>query len=331
MKIRSFVFAFLMVSAGLHAQIDHSLSGVFKMLMDSEIAYEIKELKEEIPAKDYSKNLNGLSHCQVMVDNRIQLKPFNEKTNPFFLEAEKRFDAHPDSAYRYYMLAYESDTLLTKALTYAGQTLEILGQDDRANELYIRSIDKNPIDYMAHWFLADGYSRAGDLKKAEREIAMARVLNRNNPRVLSAFNKIMEKTKRSTKDWYFTPQYRITKKDSAEFDLEYSPDWMGYLTAKAAWKCEPSYAASQLKSGEDSTYTEERDCLLLFSSYLINAKLKNKKDLSLSCLKKALEKHYFNEYLLFEVILPEYPRVAYQLPKDKLERICDYILNIRQK
>ena len=48
-------------------------------------------------------------------------------------------------------------------------------------------------------------------------------------------------------------------------------------------------------------------------------------------LQSALDKQMIDEYKFYEIILPEYPHVAYQLPEEFIQSIKDYVIEIRGK
>lgn len=300
------------------------------MLMDSPISYNIQILKDTIADKDYSNKLNSHIIHRVVTDSSIYTMGFTNE-NPFFNRAEELFKTNVDSALYLYMLAYDADTTMSIALTYAGQTLDILGNRNKAMEYYKKAISKNYIDFMAHWFLADDYLLVGDVRKAVDEIVIAQILNRNNPRIKKSMEQIFTKAKIKTDDWYFNPQIRIREQPDKSILVEMNDNWIGYGTAKALWEFEPGYSESMgVDSGNISTI-EYRECL--FSQVVVqsNKKANIKKIPQLRALQDAAENHFFDEYILFEIILPENPFVAYQLPEKTILSIKDYILKIRHK
>jgi hypothetical protein len=108
-------------------------------------------------------------------------------------------------------------------------------------------------------------------------------------------------------------------------------NWFGYGMAKALWDFEPGYRASMgVDSGQISTL-EYRECLISQVIALMNKKAKIKKDPQLRVLQDAAKNNFLEEYILYEVILPENPFVAYQLPEKTILSIKDYILKVRNK
>lgn len=212
-------------------------------------------------------------------------------------------------------------------MTYIGQTYEIEGDFDNAIEWYEKTISLNYIDYMAHWFLADAYKMRGELDLAVDEITIAMILNRNNPRIEKSLSDIYKLKKLKTDDWTFNPQIKIDSTGIDEVSISFSPDWLGYAMVKAVWKYEPGYKESMgVTSGSFSTI-EEKECFISLMTSFDKKRLK--KHPEFKALKLSLDKKMIDEFIFYEIILPEYPFVAYQLTEEFLNEIKDYVKEIR--
>lgn len=140
---------------------------------------------------------------------------------------------------------------------------------------------------------------------------------------------IFEISKIGTDDWYFNPQMEINKVSENKVELAFNEKWTGYAIAKALWKFEPGYKVSMgVKQGGYSTI-EDRECLVSLLVSLENSKMNIEDDHQLSTLKKAVENKFLNEYIFYEIVLPETPFIACQLPELTILEIKDYILNVR--
>jgi len=321
-------FALALIAHSVYSQKIHSPLEILKILENSKVSYNIMTLKEKVAEKDYSEKLNNNNYYRIVTDSSIYSMGY-KNDNPFFNRAEELFQASKDSALNLYMLAYDADTTMSLALTYAGQLTDIMGDMIGAMAYYKKAISKNYIDYMAHWFLADDYLLVGDVKNAVNEIVIAQILNRNNPRIKKSMNQIFAKAKIKMEDWYFTPQVRIQEQPNKSIQLEMNLDWFGYGMAKALWDFEPGYRASMgVDSGQIST-TEYRECLISQVIAQENKKSNIKKIPQLRVLQEAVKNHFLEEYILYEIILPENPFVAYQLPEKTILSIKDYILKVR--
>jgi tetratricopeptide (TPR) repeat protein len=311
----------------------HTPSEILKLLTDSKVKYSLSELKDTVAGVDYSKKLNYHNSYRVLTDSTITTESYqmNDKAKPLFDKAEKFFKTNPDSARYYYNQALEADPGLFFIITYIAQTYEQKGDLRNAMEFYKFAISKNYIDYMAHWFLADAYFATGDINNAVDEIVIARILNRNNVNIKNSMSKIFKKAKRSDLDWYFTPQVKINQKEDGVIDIAYGSDWIIYALAKALWGYEPGYPESMGEEKGVISTIEIKECIISLVLSLENTKNKSIKDPQLLILKEAAKNNYLNEYIIYEIYLPNSPVIAYQLPEKSILKIKDYILKIRNK
>lgn len=108
--------------------------------------------------------------------------------------------------------------------------------------------------------------------------------------------------------------------------------WVGYGMCKALWKCEPGYSESMGERVGNYSILEDRECLIsLLVALTPMQKLKLKMTPELQILREAADNKVFDEYLLYDVVLPKMPSVAYQLPEKTISDIKDYILKVRNK
>jgi len=332
MKKIYLLFVFLtVITCGFSQQI-HSPAEIVKIMSDSKLSYEITILDKTIECTDFSEKLNYHDCYRVSTDSGLFTYNItvNDKAKPLFDKAENFFQSNNyDSALVYYKLSLTADSSLYNVMTYIGQIYEHNRDYENAIKWYKEVISKNYIDYMAHWFLADSYLTINDLKNATDEIVIAQILNRNNPRIKNAMVNIFEKAKRSTEDWCFNPQMKLDKISDNKISVAINEKWTGYAIAKAIWAFEPGYKESMgVAQGHYSTI-EDRECLISLLAGIENAKIKIKKDPQLKILKEAAENNHLNDYILYEIVLPQTPFVAFQLPEQTILDIKDYILNYR--
>lgn len=321
----------VLVSSTCFATKYHSTYEVLSLLTESKIGYEIGLLKKDIPPKDYSENLNHNLYYRVEEPGVLKTVMYNFD-NPYYKRAETYFENDKDSALYLYKLCYDVDTTFYVVLTYMGQMYDNLGDRSKAIGCYKQAIEKNYIDYMAHWFLADDYLLMGEIDKAVDEITIALILNRNNPRILKSLHTIYKKAGLSYTDWYFNPQVRLTKLDDNSATIESDEVWAAYAMTQALWLFEPGYKESMGVDVEKSTTTEYTECLVnLYVSLDKKMKIINK-DPQLATLIKVIEENSVNltPYILYEIFLPEHPMVAYQFPESLIAEIKDYIKTIRR-
>ena len=332
MKKLNLIFILILLIIYGFSQKIHSPAEILKIMSDSKLSYEINILNKEIECKDLSDRLNYHDCYRISTDSSLTTQKFsiNDKAKPYFDKAESFFTANiPDSALVYYKLSLSADSSLYYVMTYIGQVYGSKGDYENAILWYKKAIAKNYIDYMAHWFLADSYFAINDIKNAVDEIVISRILNRNNPRIIKSMVDIFTKDKRNVEDWCFNPQMELNKKSNNKISIAMTDKWTGYAMTKALWTYEPGYKESMgVSQGQYSTI-EDRECLIALLVGLENAKIKIKKDSQLRILKDAAENKHLNEYILYEIVLPQNPIVAFQLPEKTILDIKDYILTIR--
>jgi tetratricopeptide (TPR) repeat protein len=306
---------------------------IFKIMEKSEVSYGLEQLKKPIECKDQSENILAHNYYRIINGKSFETKKFELKkeAEAAFAKAEKFFSGNnTDSARFYYEKVLEIDPAYTKVITYIGQTYEQKGDYTNAIASYKRAIEKNYIDYMAHWFLADAYLTQGKIYEAADEITIALILNRNNPRIKEATKKIYEKAKINTADFCFTPQCKVESTASKKVTIAYGDNWLGYAMAKAVWNYEPGYKKSKGVEENSYTSTEEKECLANLYVGFKASKAKLSKHPELKALDKAVEAKELDEYMIFEVMLPENPSIAFQLSEDTIIGIKNYILKTRQ-
>ena len=313
----------------------HEPAEIFKILEISDISYNIEELKEAIKSTDFSDHLNLNNVYRIQSDSGLFVYGYtlDDDAQQYFNKAEEYFtNKNLDSAIVYYKKVLDIQPNYYKVMTYIGQMNGSLGRLDDALDWYKKTIDANYIDYLAHYLIADIYKLKGDLDNAINEITIARILNRNNPRMAELQFKLYKEKKLKIEDWYFNPQYKIAQKESGVVQVKMNIDWMGYALTKAVWEFEPGYKESMgVKKGTYSSLEDKEALLVLYSGLLDNGKKAIKKNTDFINLGKAIENDYLTEFILYEIVLPEHPEVAYQLQKEQIEKIKDYLLTTRHK
>ncbi len=308
----------------------HMPDEILKIMEKSIVTYEIKILEQDILPIDRSEKLNYNFFYRVEKGNKISTFEFVIDSNATgFLHKAETFFAEKKyvSAREMYLKALEVDPKYYTAMTYVGQTYGIEKNYKKAIEWYKKTIQLNFIDYMAHWFLADIYKSQGEIDKAVDEITIAMVLNRNNPRIKKAMEDIYKLKKLKTEDWVFNPQMKIDSTGINKVKIEYKGDWLGYALVKAVWEFEPGYKKSMgVEKGTISTI-EEKECFVsLMGSF---DKKKIKKNPEFNALQLALDNEMIDEYIFFEIVLPEYPFAAYQLTEEFVNDIKNYVIQVR--
>ncbi len=319
----------------LKAQELHTPDEIIAIMEKSELSYSLEELEKPILPKDYSGNLN-YDYFYIGINPKsgkpsLMEYAISEEAEKIFLQAEKSFkDGALGEARASYKKVLELEPEYHRVMTYLGQTYKIENQLDSAEFWFKRAIDGNHINYMAHWFLADIYALQNKLPEAARQITIAHVLNRNNPRIKTQLLDIYKKNKISYNEWTFTPQVEVTYEGEQEVSIKYADEWGAYALYKAVWKYEPGYKESMgVEEDElDVSFIAEKECLL---GLLLRKDFdkKAKKDPTYKTLKTAFEEGSVELFILYEILLPQYPRLAFIVSAQSVEATADYVLRIR--
>jgi len=326
------VYIFLLIAVYGYSQKFHYPEEISKLIANSKLSYNVNAINKPIVCKEYSGRLNVNNFYRVSTATGLSTRPYtlNEKAKPIYDKAEAFFKTrNVDSALMYYKLTLAADSTIFNVMTYIGQIYEKRIDLDSAMFWYKKAISKNYIDYMAHWFLADAYLARNDMKNAVDEIVIARILNRNNPRLKESMINIFDKDQRNKEDWSFNPQVEIIKTADDKITVSYNENWIHYAMVKALWAYEPGYRESMGGKKDQYSMLEDQESLICMIFGQDIAKTQTKKDTQLTILKTAAQNKRLNEYILYEILLPQNPIVAYQLPEKTILSIKDYILSVR--
>ncbi|MFH2096441.1 MAG: hypothetical protein ABIJ16_12095 [Bacteroidota bacterium] len=308
----------------------HTPAQLLEIMDKSTISYELSPLDEAINTPDREHLLNFNNSYRVFNEGLLTTYyyDFSEEVTNVLQEAEQYFqDGKIQNAREKYLQALEMDSTCYKVMTYIGQTYGIEKEYEKAKEWYTRTIELNYIDYMAHWFLADIYKSTGEYKKALDEITIAHILNRNNPRIKSSLIDIYKLNKLKYADWMFNPQVQVDSIGPDKVNIAFHPDWLGYGIGKAIWKYEPDYAESMGSENEFFSMLQEKECLVCLIVTFDKKKLKKYPEFK--ALQMALDNKMVDEYILFEILLPDYPVVAYQFTDELVDLMKNYIIKVR--
>lgn len=332
-RITLFFHFFLLIGfLSVKGQKLHTPSEILKIMEASPVMYEISMLNNKILPLDKSGNLNSNQYYRIENENQLNTFSYSisDELQKYLSKAEEYFATRKFSEARsMYMEALKVDSNYFVLFTYIGQTYGIEGDFDNAIKWYKEAIDRNYIDYMAHWFLADAYKSKAELDKAVDEITIAMILNRNHPRIDKSLKTIYTLKKLKTDEWTFNPQVKIDSISARKVTISADADWLAYAMVKALWKYEPDYKQSMgVNEGSYST-TEERESFIGLINLLNRKKLKKYPEFK--ALQLALNKDMIDEYIFYEIFLPEYPIVVYQLTEEFINRIKNYVIEVRGK
>lgn len=330
---RFLVLLLLVSSLDAYSQKIHSPAEILRIMVGSATKYQLDPLDKEIKPPNYSSKLNINDYYREEVDgkNKVLAYKLDPAAESYFMIAEVYFSkGKMDSALMCYKQAYELDSSAYKALTYIGQCYLLMNKLDDAEPVLKKAIEKNYIDYMAHWFLSDIYAAKSKWKEAAREITIASVLNRNNPRILTRVAELYKKAKLEWHEFTFNPQIKLVDLGGTDsVKVGYEKTWMMYAMTKAVWAFEYQYKESMGEKDKEFSVMEEVESLAVEYQAIKNAELDIDDYPELIALVAAVEAKMLYPYIYYEIMFPKYPFTAYVTPKDEIERIADYVMKIR--
>jgi tetratricopeptide (TPR) repeat protein len=313
------------------AKDENPLQEAMEIIKESKTLYSLKYLDKPIPVPDRSRLINYPVYREKKGDGYdVKAIKATGEAKKLLDKAENYFGSHQYAKARdAYTLALQEDPKLYSAITYIGQTYGIEENWDKAELWYKKAIEANYVDFLAHWLLADVYKIKGQKEKALDEISIAKVLNRNNPRLEALRKEIYGLNGLNIKNWTFNPQVRMSR-DSVTGNVNIVADsiWSYYAFVQAAWFYEPVYKAKAKKySMPQAMY---RECLMGFLPFIGDKALVDSVDV-LKRLVKVIEADKLDEFVFYDMLLLDYPTASFQLDKKQIEGLKDYLIWANQK
>jgi tetratricopeptide (TPR) repeat protein len=313
------------------AKDENPLQEAMEIIKESKTLYSLKYLDKPIPVPDRSRLINYPVYREKNGDSYdVKAIKATGEAKKLLDKAENYFGSHQYAKARdAYTLALQEDPKLYSAITYIGQTYGIEKNWDKAELWYKKAIEANYVDFLAHWLLADVYKIKGQKEKALDEISIAKVLNRNNPRLEALRKEIYGLNGLNIKNWTFNPQVRMSR-DSVTGNVNIVADsiWSYYAFVQAAWFYEPVYKAKAKKySMPQAMY---RECLMGFLPFIGDKALVDSVDV-LKRLVKVIEADKLDEFVFYDMLLLDYPTASFQLDKKQIEGLKDYLIWANQK
>lgn len=330
---------FLLPAVQVSAQTYHQPREILTIMEKSAITYGVQTTDEDIPAEDFSSILvlPG-TYIALHEDGTTSLENYTTRVSASpaataaLKRAEEAFAADDmPAARRAYLEVLDIIPEHSTVLTYMGQTYEHEKDRKTAIEWLEKAVAANPVDYMAHWFLADNYAETGELDRAMEHITLAHILNRNNPRLLFSLKRIYDKNGTPFDDWEFRPNCTVDTTEEGKpmitVTKEDGKEWMIYAFCHALWRFEPGYPETVMEGAQVPAFiVAEKEALinLVVSAANLNGE-EPSSDPAIRMLARSVDDEQFEEFLYYEVILRRYPSVALMIAEKDRKRFADYV------
>lgn len=326
------------------AQNYHQPDELFKILENSKISYVLEEATSAIPAENFDENLVPAGmYLEKNQDGQISLANYDTQLSaiPKVVEAMRKGDTafaanDMTTARQYYMTMLEAFPDNSVVLTYIGQTFEHEKNHDEAIQWLSKAVKNNPIDYMAHWFLADNYAVKNEIELAMKHITTAHLLNRNNPRILASLKNIYAMNGTPYDDWEFRPACMVdtTAEGKPRIIIDKNKmEWSMYAICKALWRFEPGYPETvRNNSDEPDIIIAEKEALFSLAVGSANANGEEPvADASINVLTQTIHDRTFENFLYYDVLLRRYPNIALLIQEENRQAFAEYIMKYHTK
>lgn len=230
-----------------------------------------------------------------------------------------------DESIRLYKAAYACDPRYVKTLTYIGNVFFYKGQLDSAETYLRRALAANPLDYQAHFFLADVHDHLGRPDSVRSELIHALLLNRHNPTVKRFAQGFFARHGSTLRDDPFVLGLRVARAgDKVSVDLGETRHAPAALCL-AAWLHDSAMAPA--RQGDAPLHRN------LLKNVLGNqcvyglgkAKDRDTLDAATRTLVSVTEDGLLQTMILWEQASRLSPSIVYSLPPEERDRIRTYI------
>ncbi|MDP5170965.1 MAG: hypothetical protein NWR72_12025 [Bacteroidia bacterium] len=326
------------LTIGLMAIVSHtfsqdlkSLREIFLIMEKSKLAYEL-DFNEDKQYPTYErKRLYNNYYLEIDEQgNRLfrTYEPDSAAAIPL-TQAETYFGAQKIAEARgKYQEAYALDSSNFSTLTYIAQTYGIEGNWEMAEKYYLKALEKNPVDYMNHWFIADTYRNTDRQNLCLYHLILAHLYNRNHEAILQELTETLALSKIKVPDWTFSPKIEMAQVGREQISVQSSQEWLSYAIVKAVWEYEPGYRESYGVEEGQFTVLEEFEALAALLDG-VKANKKFGKTPMMKVLANSLDENNLVGFVIYEIFLPQYPNVAVQLSEGQMVKTASYFLQLR--
>lgn len=224
--------------------------------------------------------------------------------------------------YRRILAAVPSHTYF---YTLIGDAFFNMGRYDSAAWYFGLAIERNFIDYRAHWFLADALRALGDTVAAVRELTVAHVLNPSHPVLKNAMIAVRNRAGLPWSDWTLRPLSDIRfRGDTVHLMLH--QDWMVYTLVKALYLAEPGYGRdAQPDTGTPADFNPSAEMVAL-SIWAQAPTIAPDTSLARARVNYAIANNHLLPLVYYELLAHRYPIALRLLSPGTIGMLANYVL-----
>lgn len=334
-----FSFCFLISTYSCTAQVQLSTPLEILTFMEaSPTSYELEQLYGEIPSPKKEVISHGV-YIKVEDNKEYQLeyKDWETKKQQKCKEQAKELISYENPNYKkarkYLQHILKKQPKHAQLHTLIGETYYYSNQYDLAYQSFEKAVQLNPIDYLARWLMAEIDLKNGNTEQAILNITLAHIYNRNHVRLLQRLQEIYRQSELVyVRNWEFAPKYKLYKEND-KVVITADGIWLTYGMYKAVWKYEPDYLF--IKSQQEVTdYLFQQEMEAAIGTFMTYSSLKQDDKRvypAINALGECLDNEMVEEYVMYEILLPQNPTLANHITAPFMKRIIKYIQTIRKQ
>ncbi len=212
-----------------------------------------------------------------------------------------------------------------------GDLFAAKNDETNARLWYEASIDASPHTWDSYFVLAQYFLELGDKESATRYALIAWIYNRNSEEVKDFIFEIQNEHDDVLIDWKFIPR-AYSKIKGNTIIVSGNENWHAYALCQELWK-QNEPATKKLKEIEASQFllAENKECVLNLLNELEFAKVTPTGNDAHMVLggQYALYQGYIDQFILFDIWLPQLPNIASQFTQEEVKKMMEYILYVR--
>jgi tetratricopeptide (TPR) repeat protein len=301
----------------------HTLPQIVELMKKSALNYRVDTIEGVRPntfPRDTTRPVLPVGLYLDYVDSIPYLMPYKvpSMAGPFLGFAGQAFDEQKyDEAIRWYRKVQMVDPRFQPVYSYLGEAYLTLDSLDSAKVNLGKALALNFVDFESHRLMAKTLWKLKDTSGALTEMSIAHVLNLNSLPIQGELEEMRLNSGRLFYGQRIEPLYGMVKRHDTVI-VQSSESWIGYAMVKALWKYEPKYAKGMLgfdPKGSVYILLEEKEAI-------IGALSTNK---NLAFLNPIIDKGFLDEFIMYDLIGPRYPREISFLSREGILRMAEYV------
>ena len=342
MKQTLTVFMVVVISAQLaNAQKKmHSAIEILSILEKSPIQYQI-EVDTTIERVGFPRPVRqSIVYYENGNPNAVRSDGFtilekNPTLKDHYIKAEEAYKSRNYADARvHYKAVIQTQPHFGRFYAYIGETYLEEGDTLNARIWVDSALRIYPRDYIANSLRGRVHDLHGEDKQAVESHIKSLIFFRNGFSYKLYLENLLNKSNQTFDPWEFDPKFSINVIDSTTTKVSYNAitaEWMTFCSCSAIWQSEPKYVLEQGIDTADfkaKTIAQAKECLFATASSWFDNNLNPRFDIKPArALSKAMQNKAYQDYLYFEVILPQIPLLIHYMNQESVDSFVSYVKN----